>query len=71
MLVVKKNVKRCIEYCVYVGSFVVVFECVYVQQMIFQFYKDKFELEDIRVLENVKVFMELLNQCFCILIVNC
>lgn len=23
MLVVNKNVKRCIEYCVYVGSFVV------------------------------------------------
>lgn len=71
MLVIKKIVKFSIEYCVDEGSFVLVFECVYVQQMIFQFFKDKFELEDIRVLENVKVFMELFNQCFCILIVNC
>lgn len=57
MLVLKKNVKRCIEYCVYVGSFVSVYMY---SRWYFSFIRI-FELEDIRVLENVKVFMELFN----------
>lgn len=62
MSVVKKNVKRCTEYCVHAGSLVVCI-CTVDDILVLQ-------LEDIRVSENVKVLMESFNQCLCTLIVD-